>query len=187
MANDLEKFLILEDYPTDLELIKRQVKRTWPDAIFATAQSKEEFLEKLQWFNPDIILADYNIPNSNGLEILLYAREHLPKTPFIFVTGALDDEEKAAEAILRGASGYVLKDNLEKLTEKLREVWAHYIILESERELKKKRHQNNLFNLQKAIALLDNPGDEGHVRESMALLKSVLQNLKQENAMETIS
>ncbi|MEM0993166.1 MAG: response regulator [Bacteroidota bacterium] len=67
----------------------------------------------------DLILTDYNLPDYNGLEALLVSKEKMPQVPFVFVTGTLNDEEKVAQAVLRGASGYILKDNLKEIEERL--------------------------------------------------------------------
>lgn len=73
------------------------------------------FVLALIHFFPDIILADYSLPSFSGLDALLIVREKSPTTPFIFVTGAVG-EEIAAETIINGASGFVLKSNLPKLS-----------------------------------------------------------------------
>ena len=54
------------------------------------------------------------MPAFDGMEALTLAREQLPDTPFIFVTGALG-EERAIELLKQGATDYVLKDRLERL------------------------------------------------------------------------
>lgn len=106
---------LLEDRKADVELVKRAVLKFIPSAIFTHAISEEEFLEKITWMNYDIVLADYHLPAYTGLEALLHVKEHYPKLPFIFVTGTLDNEVEAAQAILKGANGYVLKGNLKEL------------------------------------------------------------------------
>lgn len=146
---------MLEDLKTDQELIKRAVQKVVPNALFTIAKNKGEFLEKIKWVKPDVILADYTLPDYNGLEALLYVKEHLPMVPFIFVTGSLNDEIKAANAIMKGASSYILKDNLGALTETLEE-----IIIDSEakiavmQEKEKKRNRNKML-LQKLQVMLD--------------------------------
>ena len=107
--------LMLEDTKTDEVLVKRQLLIAAPNCIISVARNKADFMEKLEWSVPDLIISDYNLPDMNGLEALLYVREKFALLPFIFVTGALNSEEQAAEAILHGASGYVLKDNLKQL------------------------------------------------------------------------
>ncbi len=107
--------MLLEDMRNDRELIQRQVLKKAPNAVFVVAQSKAEFFEKIEWKVPDIILADYKLPDFTGYEALQYAKKHLPFVPFIYVTGTLNNEEKAAKTIMDGASGFLLKKNLKDL------------------------------------------------------------------------
>lgn len=118
------KIFILEDLATDQELIKRQVLKFNPHAITVVANDKDSFHQKISWLEPDIILSDYNLPGVAGIEVLLYAKQNFPNIPFVYVTGTLDSEEMAAQAILKGADGYVLKRNLDALPEVLTEVMA---------------------------------------------------------------
>jgi PAS domain-containing protein len=54
------------------------------------------------------------MPGFSGQEALDIARELVPDTPFIFVSGTIG-EELAIDAMQRGAADYVLKDNLRRL------------------------------------------------------------------------
>jgi CheY-like chemotaxis protein len=90
MDTEIFKVFILEDQQLDLELNKRQVRKYRPDVLFAVARNRTEFREKLVDFQPDIVLSDYNLPDMNGLDALLYVREYLDGTPFIFITGVLN-------------------------------------------------------------------------------------------------
>lgn len=45
---------------------------------------------------------------------LVFAHEKYPELPFVFVTGTLG-EERAVEALQRGASDYILKDRMSRL------------------------------------------------------------------------
>lgn len=119
MIDRIINVLILEDLSTDQILLKRHISKKLPNAIFTVADSKESFKERLSWSNYDIIVSDYNLPGYNGLEALLEVKEKMSHVPFIFVTGTLNDEEKAANAILKGASGYLLKQNMNQLGEQL--------------------------------------------------------------------
>lgn len=149
------KVLLLEDLRTDQILIQRAIQKAAPNAIFTIANNREEFLEKLNWARPDIILSDYNLPNYNGLDALLYIKENLPYVPFVFVTGCLNDEEQIAQTILRGASDYILKDNLSKLTDKLEEIIAQASArLAAESEIQKKRDAKQML-LQKLQGVLN--------------------------------
>ena len=140
--------------PVDLELVKRQVRKFNPNVLFAVAKHRAEFQEKVVMFQPDIVLSDYNLPDMNGLEALLYVREHLDSTPFVFITGILNDEEKVAEAILTGASGYLLKDNLRNLPELLTAVVKQNEQAMAQREIEWERRRSNQIKLRKSIAML---------------------------------
>ena len=140
--------------PVDLELVKRQVRKFNPNVLFAVAKHRAEFQEKVVMFQPDIVLSDYNLPDMNGLEALLYVREHLDSTPFVFITGILNDEEKVAEAILTGASGYLLKDNLRNLPELLAAVIKQNEQAMAQREIEWERRRSNQIKLRKSIAML---------------------------------
>ena len=152
MSDEIFKVFILEDMPVDLELMKRQIRKFNPQVLFAVARNRTEFESKVVPFQPDIVLSDYNLPDMNGLEALLYVREHLNSTPFVFITGILNDEEKVAEAILTGASGYLLKDNLRNLPELLTQVVAHNREATAMREQEWERRRNLQINLRKSIA-----------------------------------
>jgi PAS domain S-box-containing protein len=76
--------------------------------------TEAEFLEQLRDFPPDLILADCFLPSYNGLAALAFVRKNHPEMPFIFVFGNLD-EEKAIEALHRGATDYVLKQEMWRL------------------------------------------------------------------------
>ena len=176
MSQDIFKVFIREDMPVDLELVKRQVRKANANVLFAVARHRAEFQEKVVIFQPDIVLSDYNLPDMNGLEALLYVREHLDSTPFIFITGILNDEEKVAEAVLTGASGYLLKENLRNLPDLLSTVIKQNEQVMAQREIEWERRRSNQIKLRKSIALLrqtDFPGSD----EIALSLQEVADNL----------
>ena len=109
------RFLLLEDDDSDVFLMRRQLERKLERVELLVASTQGDYEELVRTGRPDVILSDYRLPRYSGIEALLYAREHNPLVPFVFITGALHDEELAADTILQGASGFVLKNNLDKL------------------------------------------------------------------------
>ncbi len=152
MSDEIFKVFILEDMPVDLELVKRQVRKFNPNVLFAVARHRSEFEEKVTVFQPDIVLSDYNLPDMNGLEALIHVREHLDGTPFIFITGILNNEEKVAEAVLSGANGYLLKENLRNLPELLEQVIERNRKNLAKREEDWERKRRAQIELRKSIA-----------------------------------
>ncbi len=61
-----------------------------------------------------MILSDYELPGFSGAQALDAAREKRPRTPFIFVSGVIG-EDNAVEMLKRGATDYVSKQRLSRL------------------------------------------------------------------------
>lgn len=108
------RILIIEDVPTDAELIERELHKAEFYFISKRVETKEDFVRELQDFAPDLVLSDYRLPNFNGLEALAIATKESPDVPFILVTGALG-EERAVGILKSGASDYIVKKNLSRL------------------------------------------------------------------------
>ncbi len=108
------RILILDDVPTDADLMAFELAEAGMSLTSKYASDKESFLRSLEDDRPDIILSDYSLPSFDGLSALKIAKERHPDIPFIFVSGALD-WEAAIELLKQGATDYVLKDRLHRL------------------------------------------------------------------------
>jgi two-component sensor histidine kinase len=109
------RFLLLEDSDLDAELIREALVSTGLDHAVERVTAHGEFANAVDCSRWDLILADYVLPSFDGLSALAIARERCPDTPFVFVSGMLG-EEIAVEALKRGATDYVLKQRLERLS-----------------------------------------------------------------------
>lgn len=108
------KILFVEDTPTDLELVKRSLKKSEINFIDHVVEEKEDFENALISFVPDIIISDYSLPKFNGMQALAIRQQKAPMIPFLLVTGS-NNEEIAVESMKAGADDYILKDNLTRL------------------------------------------------------------------------
>lgn len=107
--------LMLEDEPFDVDLNKNQLLLMEDfDCTVDWVMDKESFLTAINTKEYDIVLSDYNLPNYSGLDALNDLKMLNPLIPFIFVTGAIE-EETAAHTIKAGAWDYVVKDRLFRL------------------------------------------------------------------------
>ncbi len=106
--------LLVEDEATDAELNMREIRKILSSCKFEIVDNRKDFLDKLKNFVPDIIISDYNMPSFDGLSALKIAQEVCPLTPFIIVTGSIN-EDTAVECMKAGATDYVLKDSLKRL------------------------------------------------------------------------
>jgi len=108
------RILILEDRPADAELVTRELRTAGFEFVAKHVTTEKEFLAELRNDAPQLILADYTLPDYDGLSALAASQKQCPETPFIFVSGSMG-EETAIETLHRGATDYVLKDRLARL------------------------------------------------------------------------
>jgi len=108
------KILHLEDSIRDSELIHSLIESGIIGYEYFLADNEKDFKNFLETENIDIILSDYSLPDYNGNEALKVAREKYSYMPFIFVSGAMG-EDAAINAMLNGATDYVLKHKLDRL------------------------------------------------------------------------
>ncbi len=109
------RILLLEDSEIDAELLASHLERAEFAFEIIRVVNRRAFVDKLALVDEvDIILADYSLPDFDGLSALTIARELVPTIPFIFVSGVVG-EEFATNAIKRGATDYVMKRNLSRL------------------------------------------------------------------------
>ena len=110
----LISILHLEDDPVDAELVQANLAEAGLACSISVAQTRDEFETALRDSGMDIVLADYQLPRYDGMSALRLVLEVCPDLPFIFVSGAMG-EEAAIEALTKGATDYVLKQNLSRL------------------------------------------------------------------------
>jgi len=105
----------LEDNRNDSELIQETLASEGIACEIVRVETRDAFLAAIGAAGVDLILADYSLPVFDGLSALALARSYCPAVPFVFVTGTMG-EEIAVEALKRGATDYVLKQHLARLS-----------------------------------------------------------------------
>ena len=108
------RLLILEDVPEDAELEERALRDGGFALLSCRVATHADFVAALDSFHADLIIADYSLPDIDGLTAVRLIRERDAYVPVVLVTGALEDE--AAVAVVKaGANDYVRKDRLARL------------------------------------------------------------------------
>jgi len=109
------RILVLEDDPLDAELEIAALEESGYLCRWERVETRDDFLAQLALpAAHDLILADYNLPNFDGLTALTLFLERKLDIPFILVSGTVG-EETAIESLKAGATDYVLKDRLSRL------------------------------------------------------------------------
>jgi signal transduction histidine kinase len=111
--------LLVEDNALDAALVVRALNKDGFEVTADIVQDEAAFTRALRKHPPEVVLADYNLPNWKGMEALKVLRSEGLDIPMILVSGALGDVT-AVECIRQGATDYVLKDGLARLPEVIR-------------------------------------------------------------------
>ncbi|MCL4505203.1 MAG: PAS domain S-box protein, partial [Chloroflexi bacterium] len=107
------RVLILEDNPNDAELALLELRRAGYTVDWRRVDNENDFLAALA--TPiDIILADYQLPQFDGMRALRLLRDRGLDAPFILLSGTVG-EDIAVEAVKLSADDYLLKDRLARL------------------------------------------------------------------------
>jgi len=111
MTGKTIRILLLEDSDFDAELVIRELRKGGLDFVWHRVQTREEYRLALTSFLPDLILVDYKLPDFDGGQAIVMAKEICPGVPAIVVTGAVG-EDTAVELFKKGATDFVLKDRI---------------------------------------------------------------------------
>ena len=102
--------LLIEDSEPDIALALRRLTQGGFRCQYRVADTEVALRRALHERLPSFILSDFSLPGFDGMAALLIANEVAPDVPFIFLSGTLG-EERAIDALRRGAVDYVLKTN----------------------------------------------------------------------------
>ena len=98
--------------------------------VVAEAGGVEEALARVADTKPDVVVVDVRLPDGDGVALCRTLRE-LDPAPRCLVLTAFDDERALVEAIMAGASGYLLKQvRGQDLVDAVREVAAGRSLLD---------------------------------------------------------
>ncbi|WP_435062101.1 PAS domain S-box protein [Halobaculum sp. EA56] len=101
------RVLHVDDDPDFAELTATFLERTDDRFAVGTAHDAEAALARLD-DGVDCVVSDYDMPGTNGIELLEAVRERRPDLPFVLFTGK-GSEEVASDAITAGVTDYLQK------------------------------------------------------------------------------
>src|SRR5258705_7589646 len=108
------RILILEDLPADADLAVRALRQVGLVFESLRVEAKAEFVHALTEFAPDLILADYSLPQFDALSAVKLVMAQSPEVPVIIVPGTVG-EERAGGILKLGPTDYVLQERMERL------------------------------------------------------------------------
>lgn len=102
------RVMIVEDDPATGLLLRKLVKRVWPQAVITLDIDPVAALERWQQFGADLVLLDWELPGLSGLDILKAIRRSEAKTICAMITSHSDRGEILAARSHR-IDAYIVK------------------------------------------------------------------------------
>ena len=111
MMKNKQKLLLVDDEPRNLRIL---VEMLSDDFELETADSGTDMLEKVESFNPDVILLDVMLPDTDGFELTKKLKSDVVTNHIkvILVSGHAGQEAKD-KGTNAGADSYVVKPFME--------------------------------------------------------------------------
>lgn len=155
-SGSLLKIILVEDCPTDADLIAAELKKSSIHFTMEVTDTIRGFESLLENFKPDIILSDYSLPGFDALDIFQIKGDKNCNAPFIIVSGVIG-EENAVQIIKTGVTDYVLKDKLFTLNQKIeRAIKEAEDITERKRAEEKQKKFEHFFNNSNDLSCIAN-------------------------------
>jgi len=150
---DLSQILIVDDEASMREFLEILLFKE--GYTCSSVPSAEAAFEELKDHEYDLVLTDLKMPKANGIDVLMFVKEHWPKTQVVVMT-AFSTTETAIEAMRLGAYDYISKpfkvDSIKVILEKALE--RRQLTLEVGRlkgELQEKYSFHNIIGNSSAI------------------------------------
>lgn len=177
------RILLVEDEETDAVLIERQILKIVETPEIKVVEDLPEFEGIFTNFLPDLVISDYNLPSGTGLDIMELVKSVDESIPLIFVTGALDDDELAANTILTGASGFILKKHMKNLDQKLEPLLKQVVYNMVQHTQLRERIRKNKIAVHQIYGYLDSmKADDKEQRENIQKIRNNLGKFNIEDA-----
>jgi two-component system response regulator YesN len=115
--------LLVEDHLGFADAIQRLLKGQADLEIVSVIQSAEEALKILGERKIDLVLADVSLPTINGIELVQQIHTEFPHIRCLILSGYMTSKY-VKHALDVGASGYILKEDVNGILEGLPRVLA---------------------------------------------------------------
>ena len=107
MASTKGLVLVVEDEPSQMELLSFNLKAEGYDVLKAT--SGEEGILLFQENEPDLALLDWMLPNMSGLEVCRQIKRNKEKTCHVIMLTARGEEDDKVRGLDMGSDDYIVK------------------------------------------------------------------------------
>jgi len=102
------RVLVVDDHRLFREGLVTLLKDTEDIEVVGDAQNGKDAMIQVRELNPDVTLMDLEMPEMNGVEAIRLISHKFPHMKILVLT-SYEDDEHIYQAMVSGASGYVVK------------------------------------------------------------------------------
>ena len=113
------RVLFVEDSPDDMELLVAELRRGGFAVSVCRVDSEQGLSSALARQEWDLVISDHSMPGFDSARALELLRRNDDDTPFIIVSGRIDEADAVA-AMKAGAQDYLWKNDLARLVPAVR-------------------------------------------------------------------
>jgi DNA-binding NarL/FixJ family response regulator len=106
------RILVVDDHSVTRRGVKALIETRARWSVCGEAGTGSEAIRKAKQLKPNVVIMDLSLPELNGLEATRQIRQEVPQVRVLMLT-MHDAEEAMRDALSAGASGYVLKSDLD--------------------------------------------------------------------------
>ena len=103
------RVVVVDDHDLFRSGLRRLLSEEAELEVVGDARRGDEAVQKASELKPDVVVMDVNMPGMSGVEATRGVLQASPETSVLMLT-VTSDEHAVLDAILAGASGYLLKD-----------------------------------------------------------------------------
>lgn len=135
-TRSLQHILLIDDNPNDRLLAIREIRQAFPQIKIREVGTEQQLAAALAEDGFDLVITDYDLRWSTGIEVLRTIRQKHGDLPVIMFTDS-GTQEVAVEAMKAGLDDYVLKSpkHLIRLQQAVRSVWQNAQVRQRATEL----------------------------------------------------
>lgn len=177
--------LLVDDNPLDRGLVGRELRNEFGELRFIEVTNIEELDQALASQEFDIVITDFHIRWTNGIQVLHAVKSKCPLCPVLMFTGT-GSEEVAVDAMKAGLDDYIIKNmqHLVRLRGAVRSALEHT----AERrkiQLLESRLQNLLCQLERGAFSCTEDGEMIEVNQALQRMLTSDETDPSEGAMPT--
>ncbi|MCB1146043.1 MAG: response regulator transcription factor [Leptospiraceae bacterium] len=173
------KIALADDHAILRSGLKNLISRENGLEVVAEASDGRELLERLETTHCDLVILDLSMPEMNGLQTLDIIRHRFPQVKTLILS-MHREKEYFKQAVLKGADGYILKDDVfERLISAIQEIIAG-----------RKSYSSELvtFLAEEYLAGADpEPSLELLTRRELEVLKSIASGMKNRDISDELN